>query len=338
MLTAGHVVKLIVLGTLLSLSTMALELRWVPEGREIDKLAFRADVYLEREMHKEAEPCFKEIFRSTKLMQNKASALYGQAVCLRYLGKYEKAANRFKLAAASYGNYVPYEDALAATFEIAYEKFENRRWFFGLFSRQSTAIKLYDYLHKAAPYSRTAPLAMYRRALIALKDEDDRPRGIHLLDLFLTRYRTHKLAPAVRTRLIAVLLEDADRSQSDDKLLRRVRHQADILRRNDTDAKLEKEITGFLEHADTIESEHLHFLGRFYQQPVTHRPRAARRYLDTLVQRFPSSPLKAQAELLLSGVPKLEPLPFADREAKKDVDKPKKVDTDPKPWAGGPSK
>ncbi len=287
--------------------------RWVHEAAGINQLTLRAEVYFERGRYATAEQNFKRIYRGARRLQNKGLALYGMGMCRYHRGRYPDAAKTLRQAITYYANYIPFHAALATEYKIAAEYLDGKRYFLGLFSHTKEAARAYDHIWQTAPYSRTAPPSLYRRALIELRRRDGRERGKEWLELFLTRYPDHELAPKARLKLITVLVVEAARSEGDALNLRRARHETELLRRLHPESKSLKQAERLIADGREIEGDHLMFLGGFYREPVTNRPRAARRYLEAVAAGFPERAALAEARLL--GIPKLPPYRFDETDA-----------------------
>ncbi len=121
---------------------------WVPEDANVDRLTVRGELYFEQGRHAEARQCFRALRQRSRLMQNRASAAYGVALCHLATADYEDAATELMGAVDAYAHYLPFAAAVDTEFKLAVEHLDGHRYFLGLFSRDPAAAKVYDHLQR----------------------------------------------------------------------------------------------------------------------------------------------------------------------------------------------
>ncbi len=324
--TSIRILAVVGLALMLSLPMYA-QSDWKPEATwkrsqedTVASLINQAEKFEEQGNYKPALKIYRQIEAKSINLSNKAKALIAQGRCREQMQKPWEAYLCYKKVIDNYANFVPFANVLQLEYDIAKRFFEGERdrFLFFSFSTDAKAQEIYDHISAKGPYAPFASDAIYRSALISLK-EKDYEEAIEKFKQIIARYPLTPIAADARLDLAQTYIKTAADADGDISLIHDAHREITVfLKQNPQHPRLQ-EAKNVLDLTESLEAQQLLYLGEFYQRKAHKRSPAARRYLNDLIIKYPDTKSAWRAkELLVEITPEYDPLnasPLRDAES-----------------------
>lgn len=261
----------------------------------------KADDHLAKGNFWRARYNYKKLYKTSRSLHNRGNAKLAIAVAHYGAGNYAQAIEELSETINHYANFIPFDKAVALEYTIASNHFEGQTDL--LFSSlDEEAVKAYQHIQEAAPFSQYAERALFKAGILEIKS-GNLNAGTVLMTKLINRYPKSEFRIKAHLELAHALLVMSQAAQGDPLLEKRARSELALL----SSKKLSDEEKASLENlnklADDIEVSTLLFQGAFYQRAVHWNPDASRRYLTEVIKKFSAHPNAEKAKQLLAKLP-----------------------------------
>jgi outer membrane protein assembly factor BamD (BamD/ComL family) len=265
-----------------------------------------------RGKYDDAADAYAKLARLSNLPANKGLAMKKRADMHLAAGEHRRAYLVYQTVAREYAPHVPIAE-VAGKLRLLADAYATGDAGFLWFDESAKAIDIYNLILELAPIGPEAP----RDMMVLARYQENQRQYDAAIETYRNLQRRFPLAAEAaeaRLALSQTMLKKAQLGTKSRDLARRARAEARQFLQQHPDHPGAGTADLVAREANEILAGYLLYLAEFYTRPAHYRPKAARRYLQTLLELYADTSLAPDAEIMLARLDGEDVAPVDERE------------------------